>query len=216
MYTPKYFAEPDAAGLAAIHAYPFALLATPRDGDLPAFTHLPLMLDPTASRPTLLGHVARANPHGEALAAPGPALAVFSGPSAYISPNWYPSKHAGGQAVPTWNYVAVHVTGTLRPLPDVADKRRVVRDLSILFEGDGPRAWRLDDEPEDYVQKMLGGIVAFALEIETITAKAKLSQNRPILDQAGVVQGLRATGRPGDQALADAMTARGLGRAATD
>lgn len=209
MYMPKHFTEAEAEGLAAIDAYPFALLATPgAPGDLPAVTHLPMTFDGTSERRTLLGHVARANPHARALEVEGQALAIFSGPAAYISPNWYPTKHAGGQTVPTWNYVAVHVTGRVTPLPEVADKRRVVADLSSRFEGEGPRAWRLDDEPEDFVRKMLGGIVAFALEIETVEAKAKLSQNRPEIDRAGVIEGLQGAGDPASLAVVEAMTAR--------
>ncbi len=211
MYIPKYFEAPEDEALAVVRAHPFALLLTPAEGGLPGVTHLPLMLDPAAERPTLIGHVARANPHARALEASGPALAVFSGANAYISPNWYPSKHAGKAAVPTWNYVAVHATGAIRPLPDYSDKRRVIRDLSLLFEGDGPRAWRLDDEPEDFIEKMCGGIVAFALDIQTLEAKAKLSQNRPALDQAGVMQGLASTGTAGAAALAETMSAYGLG-----
>lgn len=209
MYMPKHFAENEAAGLAAIEAFPFAMIVTWSADAPPAITHAPLILDPDAARPTLLGHVARANPQGRALEAAGPARAVFAGPNAYVSPNWYPSKRAGAQAVPTWNYVAVEVSGAIRPLPDLVDRRRIVRDLSIRFEGDGPDAWRLDDEPEDFVRKMLGGIVAFALDIETVEAKAKLSQNRSAEDRAGVVAGLQATGRPADLALAAAMAARG-------
>jgi transcriptional regulator len=207
MYLPKYFAEAEAAGLEAITACPFALLITSSADGLPGVTHIPMMLDAEAERPTLLGHVARANPHGRVVEAPGPALAIFSGPNGYISPNWYPSKHAGKAAVPTWNYLAVHVTGQIKPLPDYADKRRVVRDLSLRFEGDKPRAWKLDDEPEDFVAKMLGGITAFALEIEDIQTKAKLSQNRPELDRAGVIEGLNATGSPMGAMLAARIAA---------
>jgi len=212
MYAPKYFTEGDAEGLAAAEAHPFALLLTWNEDAAgpPVATHLPLILDPTASRPTMLGHVARANPHARHLESARPGIAVFSGPDAYVSPNWYPSKQAGGDAVPTWNYVAVHITGALRPLPDVADRRRAVDLLSRHFEGDGPGAWRLDDEPEDFVRKMLGGIVAFSLEIERIEAKAKLSQNRNEADRAGVVAALEAAGGEA-AAVAAAMRSRGLG-----
>ncbi len=211
MYLPQHFAEKAAEGLALIGDWPFAMMVTAGADGAPAVDHLPMILDPDASAPTLLGHVARANPSGRTLTAPLKATAVFSGPNAYISPNWYPTKHAGAQTVPTWNYLAVHVTGETRPLPEAADKRRVVDLLSRAYEGDGPRAWRLDDEPEDFVRKMLGGITAFTLEIETVEAKAKLSQNRPKEDQIGVVQGLRLTQKPTALALVDAMTARGIG-----
>lgn len=212
MYTPSYFAEDEAAGLQTVRDWPFAMLATAGGDGAPSITHLPLLLDPESANPRLLGHFARANPHARAFEDGASATAVFSGPNAYISPNWYPSKHAGVEAVPTWNYVAAHLTGHIRVLPDYADKRRVVRDLSIRFEGDGPRAWRLDDEPEDFIRKMLGGIVAFAIDVETVEAKAKLGQNRKPLDQAGVRAGLASREDAVCDALVEAMDARGLGQ----
>ena len=206
MYVPKHFEQAEAEGLALIRAFPFAMLATPVADGLPTISHIPLAFELSDDgRPTLIGHVARANPHARALEVAGPALAAFTGPDGYSPPNWYPSKHAGGNAVPTWNYQAVHVIGQIRPLPDAAEKRRVVADLSRRMEGDGPGAWRLDDEPEDYVRKMLGGIVAFAIDIARIEAKGKLSQNRSTEDRDAVIASLRATGRPPDAALAAAM-----------
>lgn len=207
MYLPSHFALEAAHGLNAIEGFPFALILTPGPADaLPPFSQAPMMLDPDAdpARPALLGHVARANSHGRVLEVEGPASAVFTGPNGYISPNWYPSKREGKGVVPTWNYTAVQVTGRIRPIPDIAGKRRVVDLLAQAFEGDGPGAWRLDDEPEDYVRKMLGGITAFALEIEAVETKAKLSQNRTAEDRAGAIAGLRSIGA---LALADAMAA---------
>lgn len=212
MYTPDYFAEMDADGLSVICDNPFALLMSECVDGAPPVSHLPLILDPDASpdAPVLLGHIARANPHRAALADRAKVMAVFTGANGYISPNWYPSKHAGAQTVPTWNYLATHVTGRIEALPDVAGKRRCVALLSERFEGDGPRAWRLEDEPEDFIRKMLGGIYAFRIVIEDIQAKAKLSQNRAQLDRAGVINGLQSTERPSDFALAEAMLRRGL------
>ena len=211
MYLPKHFAAEENDGLAVIREFPFAVMVTRAEDGAPLIDHLPMIQDPDAGRLTLLGHLARANPSARALGVPTSATAVFSGPSAYISPNWYPSKHAGAQTVPTWNYLAVHVSGRVRPLSDYADKRRVVDLLSRRFEGDGPRAWKVDDEPEDFLRKMMGAITAFALDVETIEAKAKLSQNRASHDQTGVVQGLRLSQRRDAAALAEAMTARGIG-----
>lgn len=210
MYVPKYFEDAADDGLETIRAYPFATLTTPGDDGLPLITHTPMLADEESQAFRLIGHVARANPHARNLSVGGPAVAVFNGPNAYISPNWYPSKHAGKEAVPTWNYVAVHAIGTIRPLADYADKRRVVRALSIRFEGDGPSAWRLDDEPEDFVRKMLGGIVAFALDVERLESKAKLSQNRTASDRVGVIEGLKASDTSNGREVAAAMALRGL------
>lgn len=219
MYVPKHFAEETAAGLEVIRAHPFAVVVTADDAGsgtgAPFATHLPLIIDPDidadANSLVLLGHIARANPHAKALSAGVMVRAIFSGPDGYISPNWYPSKHAGAEAVPTWNYIATHITGRIEPLPDIADKRRCVQLLSQVFEGDGPRAWKLDDEPEDYIRKMLGGIYAFRIKVDHIDVKAKLSQNRTAEDAAGAINGLQATERPGDFALAKAMSDRGIG-----
>lgn len=207
MYLPKHFEIDAAKGLAAIADFPFATILTPAPaGELPAFSQAPMMLDSDSdpASPVLLGHVARANGHARALEAAGPATAIFTGPNGYISPNWYPSKQLGAGVVPTWNYVAVQATGRIRPIPDAAGRHRVVDLLSRRFEGDGPKAWRLADEPEAFVRKMLGGITAFALEVETVEAKAKLSQNRLAEDRAGAIEGLRSIGA---DALADAMQA---------
>ena len=212
MYIPPYFSEADAGGLSIIRDAPFALLMSQGADGETATTHLPIILDPdaTTDAPILLGHIARANPHCKALTNGTSVLAIFTGPNAYISPNWYPSKHAGAQTVPTWNYLAAHVSGRIEALPNLADKRRCVALLSERFEGDGSRAWRLDDEPKDFVRKMLGGIYAFKIMVVDIQAKAKLSQNRAQLDRAGVINGLQATERISDFVLADAMLARDL------
>ena len=142
MYTPRHFADAEEEGLALVRAHPFAVLLT-ADGGV---SHAPLILDPAATSGTrLIGHLARANPHARAFEATGSVLAIFSGPEGYVSPRWYATKKAGGQTVPTWNYLAAHVTGQIVPLPEPADRRRAVDMLSGAMEGDGPDAWRLDD-----------------------------------------------------------------------
>lgn len=210
MYTPRHFEDTADHAVQTIRDHPFAVLLTGSADGLPAVSHLPMIFDPDDPS-MLIGHVARANPHARALATEVAALAVFSGPDGYVSPNWYPSKRAGGQAVPTWNYVAAHVAGRIRPVPDHDGKRRIVHALSTRFEGDGPGAWSLDDEPEDFVRRQLGGIVAFALQVEDIQGKAKLSQNRPAEDREGVLEALAGKDDPASAALASAMSARGIG-----
>ena len=103
MYVPSHFAESDPATLHDfIERYSFGLLVSQVDA-VPFATHLPFLLDRTAGpHGMLIGHMARANPHWESLR-DQTALAVFSGPHAYISPTWY----AAANVVPTWNYTAV-------------------------------------------------------------------------------------------------------------
>src|SRR5690606_16122918 len=109
MYLPTAFRQDDLAELhAQIRANPFALLANVGSEGVQA-SHLPLLLEPEEGEfGTLYGHFARANPHWRELQGGGEALAVFSGPDAYVSPGWYPAKVEHGKVVPTWNYIAVH------------------------------------------------------------------------------------------------------------
>jgi transcriptional regulator len=199
MYVPEAFRETDPDVVRAlITEHPLATLAThAADGTLTA-DHIPFLLDPSrGAHGTLVGHVARANPLWRT---PGPALAIFAGPDAYVSPNWYPSKHEHGSVVPTWNYAVVHAHGTLRAIDDPSPLLGIVGALTRRHEAteaqrSGAEPWRVEDAPPDYIARMLKAIVGIELEIERIDAKSKLSQNRPAADRAGVVAGLRASGR---------------------
>lgn len=112
MYLPAAFRQDDRDELhRQMRATPFALLTSVgADGVLAS--HLPLLLEPDEGEfGTLYGHFAKANPHWRELQDGCEALAVFSGPDAYISPSWYPTKAEHGKVVPTWNYIAVHARG---------------------------------------------------------------------------------------------------------
>src|SRR5688500_3243148 len=121
MYVPEHFRESRIERLhALIREHSFGILVSTVDG-APFATHLPLLID--AERGpygTLVGHMARANPHWRsfigayASTATGDSLVVFSGPHAYVSPSWYETPIA----VPTWNYAAVHVYGSPRVIDD--------------------------------------------------------------------------------------------------
>jgi transcriptional regulator len=172
MYVPQHFAGDAAAIDEIVASHDFALLVT-TGAQGPEATHLPLLLDRSRGpQGTLLGHLARANPHAEALDG-REALAIFSGPHGYVSPRWY----AAAPAVPTWNYVAVHVHGRARVVRDKARLVELVDTLSRRYEGDGP--WSVAGLPERFLAGMVEGIVGLEIDIERIDAKFKLSQNRP-------------------------------------
>jgi transcriptional regulator len=140
----------------------------------------------------LRGHVARANAvwkSGE-----GEALAIFLGPHAYVSPNWYPSKVATGKAVPTWNYITVHAKGRIRWIQDAAWLRAHVTQLSGTHETPRPDPWQISEAPESYIDTMLRGIVGFELTVTQLDGKYKLTQNRDDADRDGVREGLQREG----------------------
>ncbi len=203
MYVPKHF---DPADLAWCHALmareSFALLVTTGGDGLPFATHLPLLLDADrGTRGTIVGHLARANPHARLLAEGRPTLAVFQGPHAYVSPGWY----ANHPSVPTWNYVAVHATGRPSLIEEPARVTALLARMVATYEAGRAEPWRFDSLTEEYVAGMIRAIVAFELPIERLEGMAKLSQNRPAEDQAGAIRGLEATADPLARATAALM-----------
>lgn len=203
MYIPKHFEVTDTAWCHALmRAQSFALMITADDAGVPFATHLPMLVDDTRGpRGTLRGHVARANPHWRYLAAGRPTLVVFSGAHAYVSPGWY----ATHPSVPTWNYVAVHATGTGTLVEDPARVRALLADLVGVYEGSGPTAWSFESLAADYVAGMQRGIVAFEIPIERLEGKAKLSQNRSAEDQGRTRDALAAADDPLARAVAALM-----------
>ncbi len=206
MYTPDVFALADEAEARRImRAHSFALLVTAA-GASPLATHLPFLYDPgPGPHGTLLCHMAKANPQWKDFAmleAEGrEALVVFQGPHGYISPSWY----AGGPAVPTWNYLAVHAYGTPRIIEDAEEIRAHQERLVETHEAGFAAPWSLAGQDEKYLARMLRGIVAFEMPITRLEAKAKLSQNRTEDDRQGVIAGLEESDRPGGLELAAAM-----------
>jgi len=140
----------------------------------------------------LVGHLARANPHWQSADPAKPSVAVFQGPDAYITPSWYATKHERGRVVPTWNYAVVHARGPVEFYDDRDRLHDVVSRLTDFHERRRQAPWAVSDAPDRFVEAQLRGIVGFVLDIETLTGKYKLSQNRPAEDKAGVVAGLGA------------------------
>jgi transcriptional regulator len=203
MYIPQQFQITDTAWCHALmRAQSFAAMITADDAGVPFATHLPILVDP-ARGPlgTLRGHVARANPHWRYLSAGRPTLVIFAGAHAYVSPSWY----ATHPSVPTWNYVAVHATGTGALVEDPEPVKTLLADLVRTYESSGPTAWSLEGLPADYLAGMQRGIVAFEIPIERLEGKAKLSQNRDAVDQARTREALAAADDPLARAVAALM-----------
>ena len=182
-----------------------ALLASTGPDGVPDITHLPLVLAEEGPLGTLHGHVARANPHWQRLAAAGRAVAVFRGTEAYVSPSLYPSKAEHHRVVPTWNYEAVHAEGTIEIIEDPTALHALVSRLTERHEAQRATPWAVTDAPESFVAGQLRGIVGIVLRIERLSGKRKLSQNRAPQDRDGAIAGLAASPDPRDRATAAAM-----------
>jgi transcriptional regulator len=188
MYQPAHFVEQDPDTLLALmRAAPLATLI--RGGGGLAADVLPLAADRIDGDWRLTGHVARANPLWRE-ADGQPVLALFQGPQAYVSPNWYPGKAAHGKAVPTWNYALVQAHGRLRAIEDPAWLHALVTRQTDHHEGGRPLPWHVADAPDDYIDAMLRAIVGIEIEVTRLEGKFKLSQNQSAQDRTGVVLGL--------------------------
>ncbi len=203
MYIPNHFAEPNTAKAAEIiKAHPFAILMTSSSsGAPPEVTHLPLLIRDTSSGARLIGHVARANPHWKTFDGKTPAVAIFSGPDAYVSPTWYDTP----EMVPTWNYAAVHVHGCPMAMDDMTAARAALADLVATFESPETGNWSMESLAEERIQRLLKAIVAFEMPMQNIESKLKLSQNRSPADIDGVTGALTNSPREGDRETARMM-----------
>ncbi len=150
----------------------------------------------------LQGHIPRSNPLCNALAAGRPAVAIFQGPQAYVSPSWYPSKPKHGKVVPTWNYVVVHAHGVARVIEDEGWLLAHLNQLTRQQESGQRLPWQLADAPQEFTQRLLSNIVGIEIDITSLLGKWKVSQNKNQADQLGVIAGLRSRGMGDDLAMA--------------
>ncbi len=200
LYVPPAFAIGPEASAALLAERGFGTLVV-FDGGKPIAAHVPFLFLPSETQGTVELHVARANPIHQAIPANPRVLLTCMGPDGYISPDWYVSENQ----VPTWNYVAVHVTGEARLMDKNALRSHVDR-LSAQFEGRlAKKPWTSDKMDPRRLDAMLNAIVGIAVKVETVEGSWKLGQHKTRDDQDGAVAGLRALGEPRSEALADLM-----------
>jgi transcriptional regulator len=200
---PADFAEsnPDALRELIVQ-HPFGTLVTHGASGLDA-NHLPFELLPRdGGLGELHAHVARANPLWQEVENGDDVLVIFRAGDAYISPNWYPSKHVAHRQVPTWNYVVVHAYGRITVRDDEKFVRGVVARLTRTHEASQPVPWKMADAPKDYLDALLQSIVGLQIEITRLVGKRKLSQTKAADDIRGAADALIANGQV---AIGDAM-----------
>jgi transcriptional regulator len=206
LYMPPAFHQTDLAQIRAeVSAIGFATLIT-AGAQEPIISHVPLLLrDDGSEFGVLIGHLARGNPQWDSSDLTKPAVAVFMGPHAYVSPSWYPSKQENPRVVPTWNYAVVHVRGMLEVFED---SDQLLSDLTSLTEKHEQRVgshWKTSDAPTDFLIRQTKGIVGIRLKIQAFEAKSKLSQNRAAADAANVQATLHKSDTVLDRDVAAAM-----------
>jgi transcriptional regulator len=208
MYAQPAFRMDDREEMAALIATRhFATLIVSSEAG-PVAAHIPMILrrDDTGQPVAIEGHVARGNPIAALAATPVRALAIFSGADAYVTPSLYLSKREHGKVVPTWNYMAVHISGTLEAFNDASALREQVSEITDMMEQPAAVPWKVSDAPDDYIAKMLNAITGVRLKIDAMEGVAKLSQNRPEGDRTGVLNGFQHSTDHAARQLAAEMT----------
>ena len=205
MYVPSHFEEPSHEVLhELIESHPLGVLITNGASGLDA-NHIPFDLDRTKGKHgTLYCHVARNNGVWQDVTTGDDVLVVFRSADAYISPNWYPSKHEFHKQVPTWNYIVAHAHGRITVHDDERHVRRNVAKLTHRHEASQPMPWKMGDAPREFTDSMVKAIVALEIEISRLVGKAKLSQNKELRDIHGAAETLIAQG---DTQIGKAMLA---------
>jgi transcriptional regulator len=203
MYLPRHFAEDDPAAMVAlIERVSLGELVTSNGSSIDS-SAIPFLFEPPTDDEgddsgigRLVGHLARANEQWSNFDPDVEALAIFRGPDAYVSPAWYATKRDHGKVVPTWNYATVHVHGRIVVHDDPVWLLDLVTRLTDRHESRRLDPWAVADAPPEYIAAQLRAIVGVELQITSIEAKWKLSQNQPEANRSGVVHGLTAEGAP--------------------
>jgi transcriptional regulator len=185
MYIPRRFEEKDTEKIHSfIRENSFGILVSVKDG-VPAGTHIPLLLEKDEDgRDILMGHISRGNEQKYTLTDGARVLVIFPGPHAYVSPRWYTQL-----TVPTWNYISVHVYGTVKIVEGDA-LHAALRRLMDHYEHPMPHPVAVEEVPEKTYDDNFRGIVGFKIFIDEIQAAYKLSQNRDEESYHRIVQEL--------------------------
>jgi transcriptional regulator len=207
MYIPAHFAETRPEELQRIiRENSLGILVTQGSDGLDA-DHIPFEFDADeGTHGVLTAHVARANPLWQRCPTGTPVMVVFRGAQAYISPNWYPSKHEAHRQVPTWNYEVVHVHGTITVHDDERFARRIVARLTRRHEATEAKPWKMGDSAPEFINEELRQIVGIEIAITSLVGKVKLGQHKEARDRLGAADNLEVRGH---SEMAEAMRKAG-------
>jgi transcriptional regulator len=199
MYIPEQYKNDNPEEIGAfLKQNSFGILVNLTDGKLWA-THIPLELDTNENgKEVLVGHLSKENPQWKSFAPDNKILAIFSGPHSYISPSWYEHEN-----VPTWNYIAVHVYGTIKIIEGEA-LLKSLKNLVDKYEANSENPMCIENLSEKTMLQTRG-IVAFEIEIDSIEAIKKMSQNRNEKDFQNIISELEKTANPNALAVANVM-----------
>jgi len=169
-----------------IREHPFAVLCGSDVNGKPVATQVPLLIVEKEGKLFLQGHVQRKTSHHLAFEQNPAVLALFTGPHSYVSASWYSNP----QTASTWNYMAVHASGSLHFLED-SQLLRILSETTAFFENNANSTALLENMPEEYVSSMMRAIIAFEIEVTELEHVFKLSQNRDEKSYLNIIRHLQ-------------------------
>jgi len=172
---PVFHTEEAQTNLAYARARAFGVLAVAAQDAAPMVSHIPFLLDEDGGWAHL--HLVRSNPIARALKnGTLPARLAISGPDSYVSPDWY----GVDDQVPTWNYIAVHLTGVLELRPQTELHGLLDRQSAHFEDQLLPKTpWTTGKMSEGVMDKMMRQIVPCAMKVEAVDGTWKMNQNKP-------------------------------------
>ncbi|AFD05736.1 FMN-binding negative transcriptional regulator [Solitalea canadensis] len=203
MHTPKNYRNEN---IDEIHDFikhnSFGILINQVDGK-PWATHIPLVLDKNEEGSSVLvGHISRANPQWKEFQNNEQVMVIFSGPHTYISPSWYDHEN-----VPTWNYLAVHVYGTIK-IMEGESLYNALAKLVDKYEVHSERPVSVHTMSQEMVRKEMKGVVGFEISMDEVQATYKLSQNRDKHNHTLIIEELEKKGEANATEIANEMRKR--------
>ena len=190
MYNLPYFKEQDEIGLLQfMRQHDFIVLTGTGNDGTPVATQVPVLIRELDGKVFLEGHIMRNTDHHKAFSQNENVLALFVGPHAYISSSWYENP----QQASTWNYMTVHAKGKIS-FGDKQHLLNILKETTDHYEGNAENYANL---PEEYIQKLVGAIVSFTIEVTSLEHVFKLSQNKSAKDFQSVIDHLSASDEMG-------------------
>lgn len=177
----------------------FAIVITAENSQILA-THIPLLLDVNKDGNSILvGHISKSNPQSKIFKTETPVLVIFNGPHSYISSSWYDHEN-----VPTWNYIAVQVSGKVS-LQSENELFESLKKIVDKYEKDSTNPVSLETMSENVINKNLKGIIGFEISVDKIEAAYKLSQNRDEKNYNSIIENLNSKSETSSNDIASEM-----------
>lgn len=199
MYKLPHFTETNQAKIISfVNQHPFAVI-TGFGKDYPVASQIPVAVEEKDGKILLHGHIMKKSDHHIAFEKNNNVLVLFTGPHCYISASWYTNPLGAS----TWNYMTVHAKGKIR-FTEESGTIKAIKEVTERFEGTDTAA-SFDKLGDDYVNAMVKAIVGFTVEVETLDAVFKLSQNRDAVTKQNIIEQLKKLGDENSVNIARAM-----------